>query len=73
MNEVLNTFRDSFRNQIILCTVFMITAPVTTYLKLSSYLTDLWISKDTQYTEQALLNLEADVTTWAALGSILSI
>ena len=51
----------------------MIAAPTTTFLKLRSYLTDIWISKDTTYEEKALANLHADVTTWAALGSILSI
>jgi len=47
MNELLDLLRDSFRNQIIFCTVLMILAPITTFLKLRTYLTDLWISKDT--------------------------
>ena len=46
--DPLNFFRDSFQNQVILCTVLMILVPITSFLYLRSYLADLWISKDTQ-------------------------
>ena len=51
----------------------MLAAPFLTFFKLQAYLTSLWIPLDTPYTETALASLHSDVTTWAALGSILSI
>jgi hypothetical protein len=45
--DPLDFFRDSFQNQVILCTALMVLVPLTTFLYLRTYLADLWISKDT--------------------------
>ena len=45
--DPLNFFRDSFQNQVILCSVLMVLVPITSFLYLRSYLADLWIYKDT--------------------------
>ena len=75
MEDFLNVFRDSFRNQVILCTVLMITIPIGSFVYLRGYLRDLWISKGTEYTDKQHLasSLETDVDTWAALGAVFSV
>ena len=45
--DLVNFFRDSYQNQVILCSTFMLIVPFTTFFYLRSSLSDLWITTDT--------------------------
>jgi hypothetical protein len=54
----MNSLRDSFKNQVILCTSLMILAPIVTFNYMNSYLAEKWIpTGQSSMTEKQLSNL----------------
>lgn len=65
--DLVNFFRDSYQNQVILCSTLMLIVPFTTFFYLRSYLSDLWIATDNTLN---MASLQTEVDTYSAFGAV---